>query len=75
MSAQHIVRIALVVLWSGWLSYALLKRAIKPPKDRPWSLWKGYEVESVNRNWAVRIIAFVSALLILAIGLSVAFGK
>jgi hypothetical protein len=74
-STEHFVRTALVLAWAGWISYICAKRAISPPKDQPGSFWRRAEVESVNRNWAVRILMLVCSFLVLAIGVGVVLGR
>ena len=70
---EHTLRISIVMLSSGWIAYTCFRRAIKPPRDRI-SRWYN-EVEAVNRNPLVRVLNVLCGVLVLLIGISVAFGK
>jgi len=70
---EHTVRTSIILLWSGWIAYTCFKRAIKPPKDRI-SRWYN-EVERVNKKPLIRLLNVLAGLLLLFIGISVAFGK
>ena len=71
--AEHTARSAVVLLWSGWIAYTCFVRAARPPKDRQ-TFWIN-EIYTVNKNWAVRILNVLGGLLVLAIGISIAFKK
>jgi hypothetical protein len=70
---SHALRSAIVVLWAGWICYTCVKRAIKPPPDN--SSWWYTESYSVNKNPLVRALNVLAGILVLAIGVSVAFGQ
>ncbi len=70
-SAGQTVRSLLILLWSGWIAYTCIKRAIKPPKDCI-SFWYN-EVEAFNRNPIVRVFSILVGLLTLLIGFGVVF--
>jgi len=69
--AGQTLRSAVILLWSGWISYTCFKRAFKPPKNRI-SFWYN-EVETVNRNPIVRTLNVIAGVFILLIGIAVVF--
>ena len=70
---NHTVRASIVVLWAGWIAYICFKRALRPPHDN--SSWWHMESHAVNKNPLVRALNVLCGILVLVIGVAVAWGK
>jgi hypothetical protein len=70
---SHTVRALIVVLWAGWIAYTCFKRAIYPPPDN--TSWWHTESYAVNKNPLVRALNVLGGILVLWIGIAVAWSK
>ena len=69
---NHTTRALMVVLWAGWIAYpASTGPSIHRRKN---SSWRHRESYVVNKNPLVRALNALVGILVLAIGLAVAFG-